>query len=568
MQAVQNQDLSIVIGGKAGQGSRKAGLIIAELLNQLGYQIYIYNDYPSLIRGGHNFSQLRITKQKKQTHRQKIDFLLALDQKTLNKHQVNLSEESIIFYDQDQIQLDKNTLPDNHLIALSLKSFNLDAPTIMSNTMLISALAKTLDLDLTLVETVLEKEFKSKAEINLKLAQGVYQHLETESSLPLSLPLSLPPIENTKPVELVTGNETLALGAAKAGLELYLAYPMTPATGILHYLAQNGAQLGVKTVQLENEIGVASAALGAAYTGRKTMLGTSGGGFALMVETLSLAVQNESPIVFVESQRSGPASGVPTYTQQADLSFVLSAGHGDITKFVIAPSDADEAYEWGAKALNLAWKYQTPVILLIDKQISESTFSFNPDEQAEVKASSYLKWNGQKPYQRYQLTESGLSPLAFPGQTGATVKSNSYEHDEAGLTTEVPEKVTAMQDKRARKFAQMQQEVENLKAVKTYGPKTASKAVITWGSNKGALLEAVEDLEIRIIQPLILEPFPLQQLKSALAGVEKIAVLEANRQGQLAQLLTSFGLKTDKKILKYDGRPFLPNKIKQKLENF
>ncbi len=559
-------DFSLLIGGQAGQGSRKAGLIIAQLFNFLGYEIYIYNEYPSLIRGGHNFSQIRASQEEKLTHRQIIDVLLALDITTLEKYYSKVVLNGLIFYNQDKITDEQLTElafdEEKKLIGVSLKDYDDSAPAIMANTALIAALAKALSIDLEILTTVIKQEIKTKTEENLSLAKAVYEETETIQEVQNLNEGSQQPL-----AELRTGNETLSLGAAAAGLDLYLAYPMTPATGILHFFAQH-SETGVKAVQLENELSVANAAVGAAYTGAKTMLGSSGGGFALMTEALSLAVQNETPIVFVESQRAGPATGVPTYTQQSDLSFALSAGHGDITKFVIAPGDANEAYQWAGRALQLAWRYQTPIILLIDKQVSESVFSFRPDEQEKIEAAEYKAWDQETYYGRYKITEDGISPLAFPGQAGAVVKTNSYEHDESGLTVEDPDQVALMQNKRARKFEQMKQAVTQLPAVTVTGPADAQKAVITWGSNKGAVKEAAAELGLKVIQPIVMEPFPAEQVRKTLAGVEKIAMVELNQKAQLGKVLAEQGINIDKKILKFDGRPFLPNEIKEALTDF
>jgi 2-oxoglutarate ferredoxin oxidoreductase subunit alpha len=298
------------------------------------------------------------------------------------------------------------------------------------------------------------------------------------------------------------------------------------------------------------------------------MVGSSGGGFALMTEALSLAVQNETSLVIVESQRMAPGSGVPTYNAQADLSFALSAGHGDIVKFVIAPGDVEESYIWGGRIMNLSWKYQTPSILLVDKEISESVFSFNKKALKEVKKEEALFWNGKGKYLRYKKTKNGISPLAFPGNKKAAVKANSYEHDQFGLTVEDEDEVKAMQDKRLRKFEKMKKEVDKLEAVKVHGKKTAKKAVIAWGSTKGAVKEAAEKLGLRMVQPIVLQPFPENQIKKALKGVKKIALVENNSTAQLKLILDQIGIKVDKKVLKYDGRPFIPEEIENKLKNF
>jgi 2-oxoglutarate ferredoxin oxidoreductase subunit alpha len=411
----------------------------------------------------------------------------------------------------------------------------------MANTAMIAAFAKTVGIEFELFKKVLEKEIKRDLDINLKIAEKAYNQVEEK--------IKLEKLDNT-PLPLITGNEALALGAARAGLDIYFAYPMTPATGILHFLA--GHKLGVETIQLENEISVIISALGSAYAGKRSMVGTSGGGFALMTEGISFAAIAELPVVIVNSQRPGPATGVPTYTGQSDLNFVLNAGHGDIVKFTVAPKDADECYEWGGRLLNLAWKYQTPTVLLIDKEISESTFNL---EVKDIKKEEALLWNNEGEYKRYEITENGISSLAFPGQN-AVIKVTSYEHDESGLTVEESEEeIVAMQEKRIRKFEAMQEEVNLMgDAIKVYGKKDSKDVLITWGSSTGPSIEAAESLDLKVVQIVILEPFPQVQVYNELEGAENVICVEQNALGQLASLLAKNGIEANELILKYSSR--------------
>ena len=550
------KDYSILIGGAAGQGSRKAGFIIAEIFSKFGYRIFIYDDYQSLIRGGHNFSKIRASDKEVLSHRKKIDFLLALDENTVKKHQADLDKKGIIVYNNDDIFLDNKKG-----IGIPIKTIVKKAGgiPIMENIALLSGFAKIIGIDWKTLEEVLKKELKKLQELNLKIAKTAF---ENNKNL-----IKIKKI-NQKALPLLTGNEALSLGAIKAGLNFYIAYPMTPATGILHYLAKHKKDFNIAVAQLENEVGIVNTAIGAAYSGARTMVGTSGGGFALMVEGLSLAVQSEIPLVIIESQRMSPGTGVATYTGQGDLLFTLTAGHGDILKFVIAPGDADEACFWAGKILNLSWKYQTPSILLIDKEISESTFSFNESVLDKIKYEKPLFWDKKGEYLRYKNTKNGISPLAFPGEKNVVSKANSYEHDEFGITVEDGKMVEKMQNKRLRKFKKMREEVEKLKAVNIYGNKTAKKAIIVWGSTKGPAKETAEKLGIKMIQPIILEPFPEKQMKKALKGVNKLALLETNGLGQMEKVLNCYGIKVNKKILKYNARPFLPGEIEKKLSKF
>lgn len=550
------KDLSILIGGKAGQGSRMAGLIIAKIFKTLGYYVFIYDDYQSLIRGGHSFSKIRVSKNQVSSHKEEIDFLLALDKNTIDKHKKDLDKEGIIIYNSDEISFhNKKAIG----IAMDKIVEEFKGISIMGNTALMAGFAKIIGIDWKTVENLFKKEFEKHQKINLKIAKRSFDKLD-----------NLIKIEkvNKKSLPLLTGNEAISLGAVKAGLDFYVAYPMTPASGILHYLAEHKKEFNIAVSQLENEVGIVNAAVGAAYAGARTMVGTSGGGFALMTEGLSLAAQSEIPLVIIESQRMSPGSGVATYNGQGDLLFALTAGHGDILRFVIAPGDAEESCYWSGKILNLSWKYQTPSILLIDKEISESTFSFDEKILNKIKCEKPLLWNKKGTYLRYKNMKKGISPLAFPGEKKQVIKSNSYEHDEFGITVEDGKSVEKMQEKRLRKFEEMKKEIDKLEAVKVFGNKKSQKAIIAWGSTKGPAKEAAEKLGIKMVYPIVLEPFPEKQMKKALRGVNKIALVETNGMAQLGELLARFGIKADKKVLKYDARPFLPEEIENKLSKF
>ena len=546
------RDYSVLIGGEAGEGSRVAGLLIAKLLNNLGYRIFIYEDYQSLIRGGHNFSKIRASDKTILSQRKGIDFLLALNKNTLLKHRNDLDKRGIVIYNSDKMSEKGIGVPIERITQEE------GGIPIMKNVALLGGFAKVIGVDWETAKEVFEKELTKKTELNLKIAKRAYE--ETKNSLKIEK-------LNQEPLSLLTGNEAIALGAVKAGLSLYFAYPMTPASSILHYLASHQEEFGIAVSHPENEIAVINMALGAAYTGARTMVGTSGGGFALMTEALSMAAQSETPILIVESQRTAPSTGVPTYTGQGDLFFVMGAGHGDFLRFVIAPGDAEESFYWSGKALNLAWKYQTPAILLVDKEVSESTFSVNKDIEKRVKIEKIsLTKNFKNGYKRYKDTKEGISPLALPGQKNIISKATSYEHDEFGISTEEEREIGKMQEKRLRKFKKMTEEVEKLEAVKVYGKKDSKKAIVVWGSTKGPALEVAEKLGIKMIQPLFFQPFPEKQMKKAIKGLKKLISIETNSLGQMEKVLRCYGIKPDNRILKYTGRPFLPEEIEEKLK--
>jgi len=280
-----------------------------------------------------------------------------------------------------------------------------------------------------------------------------------------------------------------------------------------------------------------------------------------MGEGVSLAAVSETPIVIINSQRAGPASGVPTYNAQSDLKFSMSVGHGDFLRIVFTPGDAEEAFYLTNLAMNMSWKYQIPAIVLIDKDISESTFSFN--QEVLDKASFWKESTGHcdQNYHRYSDNDFGISPLCYPGGE-ATVRSTSYEHDEYGTTTEIPELIVKMQDKRMKKEKYLNEEIERLGMVKVFGE--GEKAIVTWGSSKMAAKEAAEKAGYKLIQLMSFVPFPEKEFKRALEGVGEVVVVEANREGQAANIIEKY-VDVNKRILKYDGRPFFEEEILEQL---
>jgi 2-oxoglutarate ferredoxin oxidoreductase subunit alpha len=545
------EELSILIGGKAGDGIRQAGQTLARLLNRIGYRIFFYDDYPSLIRGGHNFSIIRASEKKVLAHKEKVDLIVALNQDAVEKHKHRLNPGGVILYDSKKVEAQGVGIDFMGLVK------ELKGAPIMRNTAGLGALAKVLNIDWPILERVIIDTIEKEVDLNLKIAHSAYNQVEKAC-------FSVPNL-NQKMLPLVSGNEAIALGAVQAGLNMYIAYPMTPASAILHYLAEHEDDLGVVTIHPESEIGVALMALGAAYAGAKTMVGTSGGGFALMTEALSLSGQGEFPIAFIVSQRPGPSTGVPTYTMQGDLSFVIHSGHGEFAKLVLAPGDAEEAFYLTGLAMNLAWKFQIPSFILSDKHLSESIFSFDADPD-KVKPEDPLLWDGQGEYKRYLDTQNGISPLAFPGNPAAMIKATSYEHDEYGITTEESEQIARMQEKRLRKKKTMEHELARYEQVKVYGNPDSKTVLLCWGSTKGACIEAAEELGLKVVQPLVLEPLPVESLKKVLSDADKIIDIEVNATGQLAKLLSAHGICIDDMILRFDARPFTVDVLLEKVK--
>jgi 2-oxoglutarate ferredoxin oxidoreductase subunit alpha len=543
-------EVSVLIGGKAGDGINNAGAMVAQLLNTMGYRIYLYFDYPSLIRGGHNFAIIRGSDQYIGTHRNHVDFVLALNKETIDRHREKYFPETVIIFNADQVKIPGNGVPVKEILAAA------EAPEIMGNSAIIGAFAKAAGIGWEIVEAVFRAHMPKGIDKNLMVARRAYDGIG-----------QIRPVArcNNLPSSLLTGNEAIGLGMVRGGLDAYISYPMTPSSSLLHFLADQKTNLGITVIHPENEISVMIMALGFAYAGKRAAVGTSGGGFCLMTEGLSFAGMAEIPVVLLVSQRTGPSTGLPTYSGQTELQFVLNAGQGEYPRLIVAPGDAQEALYWSAVATEIAWKFQVPAFILSDKTLSEGTYSVDKAAVPPVPLTGSPVWDGTGDYRRYSDTPSGVSPLAFPGRSGAVVKINSYAHDEAGITIEEGEIVEQMTMKRLRKGESLAREMQEYPGVVVSGARDASTALLCWGSTKGVCDEVGAAMGIRVVRPIVLWPFPEAQMKSALSGVRKLVVVEENATAQLAELAHRFGIEVDGKILRFDGRPFTPDDLRSRL---
>ena len=551
------EDFSILIGGIAGDGINEAGLTAARLMNRLGYRIFMYYDYPSLIRGGHNFSMVRASSERIGVCRDEIDLLIALNQDTVDRHSGRLKEGSIFIFDADNV-MGEGIAEKSCGISVTGILKEEGAPSVMKNSCILGAFCHAVGIEWTVLEEVLKKHIPKKLELNLKVARRGYDQASEFCRIAW--------LDNS-PEPIITGNQAISLGLIRAGLEAYVAYPMTPSSAILDFMANSAEEFGLKVVHPESEIAVILMAEGFAYAGVRAAVGTSGGGFCLMTEALSLAGMAEIPLAIVVAQRTGPSTGLPTYTAQGDLHFVINAGQGEFPRLVIAPGDAEDAYLWSAAALNLAWKYQIPAFILSDKIVSESQYSLDLGltGKAETARPAQL-WNEQGDYHRYRHSDTGVSPLAYPPQRGQMIKADSYAHDAAGITTEDAQITREMSDKRVLKAQSLARELEGYETVKLLGDERSRTCLLFWGSNKGVCKEAADSLGLRAVQVLVLWPFPENRLKDALRGVERLIAVECNATGQLATLCRQYGIDVDDRILKYDGRPFSLNDLEIELE--
>lgn len=548
-------EVSILIGGPAGSGVFLTSLITAKVLKNHGYRVFATNEYPSLIRGGHQWGLVRASTDEIYSHRKRVDVLLALDAETVNLHIRELNERGVAVCDESikgSLKSDSRVLSEPFLQLVK----DAGAPQVSLNMAELGYALGILDGDLQTLIAVIKEHFKGAyAEVNARVAQLGYM-LASHAGSHFPVKIKRLPL---RPGVLLDGNRAVALGALAGSMTFFAAYPMTPASPILHFLAEIQEEAGIVVVQPECEIAAINMAIGAAYAGARTLVATSGGGFSLMVEALGQAGMAEVPVVIVNVQRPGPSTGLPTHTAQGDLRFVIHASQGEFPRVVLSPGDPLEAFTLTCEALNVAWRYQVPVILLSDKFLGESYWTVDEIPKAEPVEENVIRENFQEGYARYRVTESGISPMAIPGIKGVVVCINANEHDEYGFVTTDPDTVKMMQEKRLRKIALLRREAEQ-KGVKVYGEGNVALAV--WGSVKTIALEALKNLNgVKVVQVVWLEPFPKEAFRSAVKGA-KLLVAENNATGQLVSLIREHLLmEPDAVLLKYNGRQFYPEEI-------
>ena len=574
-------NLSWKIAGEAGFGIKSAGMMFGKIFMRTGYEIFDYTEYPSLVRGGHNVFQLMVDVRPVNSVTKNVDVLVALNQNTITENLSDLCKDGVLVYDSDVIKVSAPKLKQNHVhgIGIPLSTIAKDAGgELMRNVVAIGATLALVGQSLTVANKVIRETFKHKGvkvvNNNIKALKAGFEYVK--QNYKEDFICELPNLDKKDNI-LISANESLALGALAGGLNFYVAYPMTPSSSILHYLAKVAQKTGTVVKHAEDEIAGVNMALGAAHAGARAMVGTSGGGLALMSEALGLVSLTETPLVMVNVQRAGPATGIPTWTEQGDLQFMLHAAPGDFPRMVIAPGDAQEAFDLGAEALNLAETYQLPVIILSDKLIAEGNTTVKRFKTNKVKINrgkllTQAQLNKMKKYLRYKVTEDGVSPRSLPGMKKGLFIANSDEHNEYGFSWESSENRIKQVDKRNRKLETFAKVMPD---PLVYGNPKAKKTVVFWGSNKGAILDSYVQLpenikkKIRVMQLQYLWPFPKKFVSRILQGSKDVLLVENNSNSQLGNLIAQeTGIQIKKKLLKYDGRPFYREEIISALKKF
>lgn len=565
------------VAGFAGEGIMTTGLMFSKTCARHGWHIFDYTEYPSLIRGGHNTYQVYANKTGAYAQKRKLDLLVALNRNALEFHKDELSNNSLVIYDQadDKVDIRQFNLPGQSFdLPMVRLAQQVGAQRLMANNVALGASIYLLGLKLEVLDSIISDIFSKKGNqvinLNIKAAKAGFDYAK-ENRKPLFAIEKL----DSENLFTLTGNEAIGLGAIAGGLQLYVAYPMTPSSSILHFLAAKARQADFVVKHAEDEISSANMAVGASFAGVRVMVGTSGGGFCYMTEALSLSGVAELPLVVVEAMRPGPALGMPTWTAQADLQFILNAGHDEFPRFILAPGDGEEAFHLTRKALELAEKYQTLVVIISDKYLSESRHTIKLADSIFTNSRFGFAHDPQPDdsgfFPRYLETETGISPRTIPGTPAGAHVANSYEHDKYGFATEEQQTRKSQVDKRFRKFEEMKKEVPK----QWYETQPEAKiTLISFGSTKGVIRAARDELSKNGIPTNMLHlswiwPFPKDQVISAIDQSENLVVVEGNSQGQLAKLI---GQETGKilshHLRRYDGRPFYAEDIVSYLKDF
>jgi 2-oxoglutarate ferredoxin oxidoreductase subunit alpha len=556
------------IGGAAGYGIMSSGLIFSKVATRSGLSIFDYVEYPSLIRGGHNVVQISISEKTVRSQRKTTDFLVALNQETINLHKHELSKGAGVIYDKEQGSSIKSIKQKVEDFPIPIRRLAIEAAgsVLMKNTVALGAALYLLGGDIKSLTGFLKELFAKKgSEIvkkNQKAALAGYNFAKKHYQNGRK---NLLKPRKSKAKIVVSANEAIALGALAAGVQFVAIYPMTPISNILHTLAPLQEKFGFCYQQPEDEISGINMAIGASFAGARSMVATSGGGFCLMTEAYGLAGITETPLVIIEGMRGAPATGLPTWTEQGDLRFVLHAHQGEFPRIVLAPGDAEEAFYLTMEAFNLAEIYQTPVVVLVDKYICESHQSTPPFNYENYKIDrGKLILTKKNNYLRYKIEKDGISWRTIPG-VGNYFVANSDEHNEIGYSCEDSGNRIKQMQKRMKKLETCRK--NHLPKAKLFGPKKADLTVVSWGSNKGPILDAIENFDnVNFLHINWINPFPVEEVKKILSNSKYIVNVECNYSGQMASIIREkTGIDIKDKLLKYDGRPFYPEEISEKI---
>lgn len=570
---MSSNKISIKVGGPAGAGVFTIGQLLSKYFQKLGLNVIYTTDYPSLIKGGHNTCSIRAEDEDIYAELQNHDVLVAMDELTIKEDLKYLNKGGILICQENSKFESKDYL----VIKIPYTQMLKDIGDRFKNTIAFGAVVGLMSNKFETLNVAIDSHFKKKPqeikESNYNAAKKGYEFTkslcETNGMCFLG---RITEKENKQQTILMSGNDAAAIAAIKAGVKVVAEYPMTPSSSFLSFMASHELDYNITTKHTEDEIAAINTIIGASVGGVRAMTATSGGGFALMTEGLGFAAIAENPIVIFECMRGGPSTGIPTYTEQGDLKFVINSSQGEFPLVVLAPGDLEECFYESFNAFNIADITQTPVIVLLDKHISASSFTTKRFDTSNLKINrgDYIQLNDSelKNYKRYQFTNNGISPRAVPGQAGAIHVNSSYEHDETGWTCEEGRNHELMMEKRFKKLESIPKEYL---VPKIYGPQTADLTIIGWGSTKGPVLEALKYLnkdgyKVNYMHFVYINPMDVNEVSKMLNNCKDTIILEGNFTGQLRDIIREkTGYYIKKTYLKYDARPFWFQEVYSKI---
>lgn len=565
----KKKDISIVLCGPAGQGIKTAEEIMVSVFRKAGFNVFATKEYMSRIRGGSNSTSLRVSSKQIRAFVNRMDILIPLDSQALEHVKSRITQDTIVIGEKDILNI-KNESQQYQFHDVALTKLAKEAGgKIYSNMVVVGIITGLLNIEKSLVHTYVEQKFsKKKEDIIRKNIKAIDKGFDVSSGLASDLIVDIKSkkTEQIKDEIIINGGEAVSMGAVAGGCNFIASYPMTPATSVLTFLAQHGGKFNIIAEQAEDEISAVNMVLGAWYAGARGMVTTSGGGFALIVEGLSLSAMLETPLVIHLAQRPGPATGLPTRTEQGDLLFALHAGHGEFPRIIFTPGTPEDAFYLTRKSFNLADKYQIPVFVLTDQYFIDSYYNIPKFDLSGIKNEQYIV-KTSKNYQRYKLTDSGISPRGIPGYGSGLVAVDSDEHDYEGHITEDLDIRSQMVDKRLKKMKELRKEAFLPERI---GSDNSSTLVICWGSTFNIIREALENINSKNTALLYFKQvFPLpDQTADILEKANKLIIVENNATAQFAQLLKyQFGIDIPTKILKYNGSTFSMEELVSKLRN-
>ncbi|MFZ1721575.1 MAG: 2-oxoacid:acceptor oxidoreductase subunit alpha [Microgenomates group bacterium] len=569
--SIQLHRIVIKASGESGQGVNSVGEVLAKSIKESGLYTFGYREYPSLIKGGWSSHQIDFASTPINSSSAHCDILMCLSRASVREYLKSIRPGGILVHAIAKLtftELEQNFITENAISLVHVPAAKIAIETggmsVMANTVLVGVVWQIIGLDLAPVEEVITRAFVKKPKViepNLACLRAGHS---LKIGIPQFQPITLTFDKSLESTMLLTGNHALSLGAVAAGVRVFYAYPMTPSSSILSYLASIYHQTGMVVKQIEDEITVAQMALGSMFAGTRALIATSGGGFDLMTESVSLSGMTETPLVCILAQRPGPATGLPTWTSATDLNVAVYAGHGEYSRLVIAGSDLGSCYKIIQKAFNFAEKYQIPVIVLTEKQIAESLYQLDQFPADEPIERHFVPENERQSLvsaDRFKITDSGISKRWAPDMAEATYDANSDEHLEDGSLTEDAEPSEAMYTKRLRKTETL---LAELPEPELYGPPQAQTTFVGWGSVKHSVLDTLalwnSQNPLHTCNYLHYEyvwPLKVQKLQGLIAKNQQLILIEQNATGQLGNLLTiETGYIWKEKLLKFDGRPF------------